>query len=231
MGQENEIATQAGLPAIRLVPGTISRMMEGSFLNATNLPCAGSLETGITFDEAEFKEALRSIRRTYFAQLPLFRNLNGNDFGERLRRLMNDRSGNNQEFADRLGVSIGYVQVMLDEPFIISNPSARLLKRMAVLLGVSVGSLLGETRDADPIWVQNHASWRSWIRENPSVEANVALEVWDQSQADYHPPSRRSSILSFRDARKPMTTVDWDKRYKQRLSGRAKEHEPQTSFL
>jgi len=32
VGQENEIATQAGTPAIRLVPPKMSRMMEGSFM-------------------------------------------------------------------------------------------------------------------------------------------------------------------------------------------------------
>lgn len=231
VGQENEIATQAGLPAIRLVPEKISRMMEGSFLKAKNLRYTGSLATGIAFDESEFKEALRSIQIAYFAQLPLFRNLNGNDFGERLRRLISERSGNSQDFADRLGVSLGYVQVMQDEPFVISNPSARLLKRMALLLGVSVGYLLGETRDADPIWLQSHASWRSWMRDNPTVEANVAVELWDQWKAEYHPAARTPSILSFRDGQKAMTVIDWDKRYKQRLNRKAKDDEPQTTLF
>src|SRR6202020_3365944 len=36
VGQENEIATQAGVPAIRLVPQGLSRMMIGSFAKATN---------------------------------------------------------------------------------------------------------------------------------------------------------------------------------------------------
>jgi transcriptional regulator with XRE-family HTH domain len=137
----------------------------------------------------------------------------------------------NQEFADKLGVSIGYVEVMLSEPFVISNPSARLLTRMAVLLDVSVGYLLGETRDTDPIWVQSNASWRSWMRENLSVETNVAFEIWDEWKADHRRPSRTSSLLSFRDPQKPMTAVDWDKRYKQGLNEKAKDHELQKSLF
>lgn len=37
VGQENEIATQAGRPAIRLIPSKLSRMMKGSFLSAIDI--------------------------------------------------------------------------------------------------------------------------------------------------------------------------------------------------
>ena len=50
VGQENEIATQACVPAIRLVPDKLSRMMGGSFIRATDITYAGSLESGITID-------------------------------------------------------------------------------------------------------------------------------------------------------------------------------------
>ena len=42
VGQENEIATQAGLPAIRLLGDTVSRMLRGSFLQAIDIPLTGT---------------------------------------------------------------------------------------------------------------------------------------------------------------------------------------------
>src|SRR5262249_11852148 len=50
VGQENEIATQAGVPAIRIAPAKLSRMMGGSFLQAIDVSYDGSLETEIHID-------------------------------------------------------------------------------------------------------------------------------------------------------------------------------------
>ena len=47
VGQENEIATQAGVPAIRLVNSQVSRMMLGSFLRSFDVQYTGSLKEGI----------------------------------------------------------------------------------------------------------------------------------------------------------------------------------------
>src|SRR6266852_3732892 len=45
VGQENEIATQAGIPAVRLIPQRgVSRMMLGSFVRAINVRYEGTLE-------------------------------------------------------------------------------------------------------------------------------------------------------------------------------------------
>ncbi|MGB6870389.1 MAG: helix-turn-helix transcriptional regulator, partial [Acidobacteriaceae bacterium] len=44
VGQENEIATQAGVPAIRLINPQVSRMMLGSFVKSFDIQYSGSLK-------------------------------------------------------------------------------------------------------------------------------------------------------------------------------------------
>jgi len=68
-------------------------MMSGSFLHAIDVEYSGTLESGINFDGQDIVKALRQIRKTYFRHRALFRGMNGNDFGERLRTLLDDRSG------------------------------------------------------------------------------------------------------------------------------------------
>ena len=60
-----------------------------------------------------------------------FCGVNGNDFGKRLRALLDDRSGDYQGFAADLGVNLLYVESLMNEPFTVSNPSARLLSGWA----------------------------------------------------------------------------------------------------
>jgi len=179
VGQENEIASQSGVPAIRLVPKTISRMMVGSFLMSTDIPFDGSLETGIVLDSEKLKSALHQIRETYFRHRALYRGMNGDAFGDRLRKLVDDRCGNYEQFAHDLGISLSYLHSLLEEPFAVSNPSARLLKRMGLRLGERVGYLIGESEETDPIWIESHASWRAWIEKTPGVEASTALRIKD----------------------------------------------------
>lgn len=144
VGQENEIATQAGLPSLRLIPKAISRMMSGSFLQAIDVEYSGTLESGIVFDGHDVVRALTEIRKTYFRHRALFRGMNGNDFGDRLRKLMDGRSGDYIGVASDLGINLLYLESLMTEPFAVSNPSARLLRRMGLLLNVSVGYLLGK---------------------------------------------------------------------------------------
>src|SRR6266852_1221021 len=89
VGQENEIATQAGVPAIRLIPTQeISRMMIGSFVRAIDIKYSGSLETGISFGANELSRSFQEIRRIYFRHRALYRGLNKDSFGNRLKRLV-----------------------------------------------------------------------------------------------------------------------------------------------
>jgi transcriptional regulator with XRE-family HTH domain len=215
VGQENEIATQAGQSAIRLVPTSISRMMKGSFINATNIEYGGTLSGNIDFNEEELLEALRAIRRSHFRRQAFYKNLNGHDFGERLRKLINERSGDYEKFADDVGINLSYLHALIQEPFNVSNPSVKLLKRIAALLGESVGYLVGEKEMADPIWISSEASFREWVDASPQVPAGEAFRMRDIWRDEYRLSKNQPMSVSFRRSTEPMTVADWDRRYKQ----------------
>ena len=215
VGQENEIATQSGLPGIRLAPSGVSRMMSGSFLNSINVEYTGSLKDGISFDKEEVRSALISIRRIYFKHRALYKNLNGVTFGKRLRKLVDERGGNYQIVAEDLGVSLPYLNVLMDEQVVVSNPSATLLKRMAVLLGTSVAYLVGESEETDPVWVESHATWRRWA-ESTKVDAGAALSIKDEWRHEYRQNRGQQTTASFRQSVRTMSVVDWDRLYQDR---------------
>lgn len=217
VGQENEIATQAGVPAIRLIPEGLSRMMVGSFIRAIDIPYTGSLDEGVVFDFEKFRNALKEIRQLYFRNRAFYRGLNGDSFGKRLRRLIDDRcKGNDPQFADDVGISIVYLQKLISEPFAVSNPSAKLLKRIGHRLGERVGYLLGESEESDPVWIQSHMSWRSWIDKTEGIDASVALTIRDTWRREYAMLRRdQVSVASFRKSVPLMRESDWDKRYQE----------------
>jgi transcriptional regulator with XRE-family HTH domain len=214
VGQENEIATQAGVPAIRLVNPGVSRMMLGSFVKSIDIQYRGSLQEGIFFDGEEFARALREIVRLHYHHGALYSGMNGNDFGPRLKKLVDERALDNRAFAEGLGVSLDYVQAMMVEPISVSNPSARLLKRMSILLGESVGFLLGEKEQDDEIYRESKESFFAWVGESEeSVDARTALGIFDDWKAEYFARKVESSPVSFRDEVRPMGKVDWDQKF------------------
>ncbi|HTS13736.1 MAG TPA: helix-turn-helix transcriptional regulator [Candidatus Limnocylindrales bacterium] len=215
VGQENEIATQAGQSAIRLVPPSVSRMMKGSFINAKDIGYRGALSQGIEFEDEELLEALRAIRRGHFRRQAFYKNLNGQDFGERLRKLINERGGDYEKFADDVGINLSYLHALMEEPFNMSNPSVKLLKRIAALLGESVGYLVGEKEMADPVWVSSQASFREWVEANPRVPAGEAFRMRDAWRDEYKLNKNQPVSVSFRRSTQPMSVGDWDRRYKQ----------------
>lgn len=220
VGQENEIATQAGVPAIRLIPPEgLSRMMVGSFIRTTDIPYSGSLRSRIAFDEEKVREALRTIRQVRFRTSALFRGMNGDGFGKRLRRLIDDRCNADYiQFSADIGVSQMYLHKMMDEPFLVSNPSAQLLKRMAHRLGERVAFLLGEAEENDPVWTESNASWRSWIERTEGLDAAMALQIRDDWRHSYATDRReQQSCASFRNPTRLMREADWDKRYRQQV--------------
>jgi transcriptional regulator with XRE-family HTH domain len=234
VGQENEIATQAGVPAIRLVPSVISRMMSGSFIHTIDILYSGSLETQVKFSSDELRAGLAAIRKSYFRHHALYRGMNGDAFGPRLRKLIDDRSGDYDHFAADLGISLSYLHNLMEEPFAVSNPSARLLKRMALRLGERVAYLIGESEESDPVWVESNASWRSWIDKTPGVDARTALQVRDEWRHDYSTNRReQQSVASFRKPALMIREPDWDKRYrdKEKLNRRGSENAKQPSLL
>ena len=214
MGQENEIATQAGVPAIRLVNSKVSRMMLGSFVKSFDIPYTGSLEEGIFFDEEEFVRALRAIVKLHYRHGALYSSMNGNNFGPRLKKLVDERALDNKSFAEELGVSLDYVQAMMVEPISISNPSARLLERMSILLGESVGFLLGEKQQDDAIYRESKETYNAWVRESEeTVDARTAAEIFDQWKAEYFARKVESSPISLRNEVRPMQKADWDEMF------------------
>jgi transcriptional regulator with XRE-family HTH domain len=232
VGQENEIATQAGVPAIRLVPPTgLSRMMLGSFAHAIDIPYSGDLKTRVVIDDEKLRAALREIKSSFFQSHALYRKMNGEGFGRRLRKLIDDRcNGGYNQFAKDIGVSLRYLHKMMDEPFIISNPSALLLRRIAHRLGERAAFLLGEQQESDPIWVESNASWQSWIDKTPSLDARVVLQLRRDWRNEYAIEKRdqQASIASFRKSTRAMRETDWDKRYQSFQESNAKSQKQPT---
>ena len=215
VGQENEIATQAGVPAIRLLPEKgISRMMTGSFLHSWNIPYAGSLETKITFDEQRFIVALGDIRKLYFAQKALYGGVATFDFGPRLEELVNDRIGSKTDFAAKIGISPDYVDVLFVEPLVVSNPGSVLLLRMAKVLSVSVAYLLGESTADDTVFTASMSSLNKWVTETPGLDAQTIFSMRDTWTEQYY-LNRQPSLQSQRNGQKPMTKADWNALYMQ----------------
>ena len=216
VGQENEIATQAGLPAIRLMPKGISRMMSGSFVNAIDVPYSGSLKGQVLLDLNAVKEAFDGIRKEHFRLRALYKNTDGNAFGPRLRKLINERCGDYRQLASELGISVSYLNALMEEQFTISNPSARLLRRMAVRLGATVGYLIGDSEETDPIYVETHASFMRWINSS-EVDAKIAWSVRAEWRQEYGMNRSELTTASFRKSFTALTEVDWDQRYQRRL--------------
>jgi transcriptional regulator with XRE-family HTH domain len=217
VGQENEIITQAGLPAIRLVPSGISRMMGGSFLDAVDIEYAGRLDTGV---QEKLIAALEEIRIKVFEQRALYRRTT-DDFRIRLSTLIKDRCGNNLTFSRRLGVSIRYVDALLNEPLGVSNPSAQLLKRMSIILHVSVGFLLGETEETDPVWTESMANWNEWACNSRGLDASVVVALRNEWRDRFREERKlESGPMSTRPGgqiRKAMSIDDWQTRYSERM--------------
>jgi transcriptional regulator with XRE-family HTH domain len=148
--------------------------------------------------------------------------MKGDDFGSRLKRLVDERARDNKAFAEELGVSLDYVQAMMVEPISISNPSARLLERMSIRLGESVSFLLGEKQQDDAIYRESKESHNAWVRESEeSVDARTAAEIFDSWKKDYFEREVESSPISLRAEVSPMRKVDWDEMFR-----RAKANKP-----
>lgn len=235
VGQENEIATQSGVPAIRLIPEQgISRMMIGSFIDAIDIKYSGTLETGIAFSAKDLQAALQEIRKIYFRRRAMDRGLNMDAFGGRLKRLIDDRCGGDYiQFSSDLGISLAYLHNLMKEPFAVSNPSARLLGRIAVRLGERVAYLLGESEENDPVWIESNTSWRQWIDNAAGIGARDALELRDQWRNDYRLArrSQESSSASFRNSQIPMREIDWDKQYQKKTKNQGGKNATQGKLI
>ncbi len=236
VGQENEIATQAGVPAIRLIPQKpISRMMLGSFARAIGIQYEGTLQSEIKLPRDTLLKALQETRYLYFRHRAFYRGGYSEAFGIRLRRLILTRCGGDYaQCADDLGISLNYLHKMMDEPFSVANPGARLLARIARRLSTSVGYLLGESEVTDPIYVASNASWRQWADKSSGIDLATGLQIRDKWRSDYDMWVRtrgEATIASFRNAPKEMQVEDWDQLYQATMKAKGGQHPIQTKLL
>jgi hypothetical protein len=123
----------------------------------------------------------------------------------------------------------------MEEPFAVTNPSARLLRRMAILLCVNVGHLLGESIETDPVLTASNATWHSWVGQTEGLDARIAVEIrteWvEQHRKEWQ---QRRSLRSERSigAREAMQELDWEERYQLRTRkslGLGQEEKPRLS--
>jgi hypothetical protein len=200
-------------------------MMSGSFLQSKDIEYSGDLAAGIEFSRDELIKALQDIRTVIFNHRALYKGMQWDDFHSRLRDLIQDRCGNNTTFANQLGVDIRYVEALLQEPLTVSNPSAQLLKRMSIVLHVSVGFLLGETEETDPVWVESMATWHEWARNSKGLDGALVVAVRDEWREQFRENRKlESSPISPRrrpsgdgNFRRGMSVDDWSTCYKKRV--------------
>jgi hypothetical protein len=218
VGQENEIATQAGIPAIRLIPAqSVSRMILGSFVRAINVSYQGSLESSITIPGNDFLQALQEIRKICVRHRAFYHDLDGEIFGIRLKELIADRCGGDYIlFADDVGITREYLHVLMGEPLSVSNPGAILLGRIAARLCTNVGYLLGESEITDPIFLESNANWVKWAYSSSGADLSMGLHLRDKWCNDFQArvcAHGEASVASFRSELKVMEVKDWDELY------------------
>lgn len=234
VGQENEIATQAGVPAIRLIPDKgMSRMMLGSFICAIDVPYTGNLATGIHINQEDLTQAFQEVRRLHFRHRALYRGLGIVGFGDRLKRLIDDRCGSDyRQLADELGIRHTYLLSLINEPFSVSNPSGRLLVRIAARLGERVAFLLGESEEQDPVWVESNESWGKWMEEGEDIDGTIAYRLRKKWRTEYLLARREQlSTASFRNSAKLMKVEDWEREYRKVSKGRSGPGSGQRSLV
>ncbi len=225
VGQENEIATQAGIPAIRLIPQRgVSRMMLGSFVRAINVRYEGTLESSIKIPRDEVRKALQETRKICVRHRAFYHDLKGETFGIRLKHLIVDRcNGDYTLFSDDLGITREYLHVLMDEPLSVSNPGAILLARIATRLCTRIEYLLGEAEITDPIYLESNATWLNWAYSSSGIDLAIGLQMRDKWCDDFQAHVRargEASVASFRSQLKVMDVKDWDELYQKTAKGK-----------
>ena len=215
VGQENEISAQAGVPVIRLLPSKISRMMTGSYVRAFDMAFEGSLKDRISFDHGVLKEHLKRVRVEHFQLRAYYKGMNGNVFREHLETLLHSRGVDAPKLAERIGSSVEYVEAMCRENIAISNPSIRLLKRIARQFDVSV-SYLVEEKQPDHVLEDSERAWRSWLSERADVDGRIAVRIWNDWKENYALNVQVHGAATEKAHRltlESMSAAAWDRKY------------------
>ena len=106
---------------------------------------------------------------------------------------------------------------------------------MSLTLGVSVGFLLGETFETDPVLTESLATWNKWVEDTPGLDAAIANRI----KKDWHDEYGRGrkqmagSTSSFRNTVGAMREGDWDSRYQEatRVKGNNRDRAKQTGLF
>jgi hypothetical protein len=123
---------------------------------------------------------------------------------------MHDR----RQFADQIGIGMNGLEALFAEPLLVSNPGAILLRKMARVLNVSVGHLLGESAAEDVVYVASLASWKQWVNDTDGLDAKIAFGIREKWIEEYE-LKRDMMNESSQKAEEPMSKADWAARYAQ----------------
>ena len=59
-------------------------------MKSFDIQYTGNLKEGIFFDDEDFTKALRSVVKLHYSHGALYSSMNGNDFGPRLKKLVDE---------------------------------------------------------------------------------------------------------------------------------------------
>jgi cobalamin-dependent methionine synthase I len=87
------------------------------------------------------------------------------------------------------------------------------------LLNVSVGYLLGESFETDPVLRESLGTWNSWVDSTPGLDAGIANRIKKDWQEDYGRSRKQAtaSLTSQRANNGVMGSADWDKKYQETM--------------
>ena len=139
VGQELNMALESLLPVVFLAPaGTpISRMARGVPSFTVELEYASNAQL-----RERLGRALQELRPRLQARRAALRELDANVTGAKIRAQRRRRGISRAQLAAATGLTIGGIELLEQSPDRESDPSLTQLRRVAAVLGVSVGDLV-----------------------------------------------------------------------------------------
>jgi transcriptional regulator with XRE-family HTH domain len=204
-GQELEIATQAGISVILLIPNgtTVSRMVHGSYARLRV----------VRFDtDDELREGFQGALRELFNDLVLRAHATPGGIGERVRVLRNRRGLTLDTVAVRAGLTRHAIERLEREDELAENPSVTTLRRLADTLGTSVSYLTDGIKprleDTDDVIRRSKLSFDQFVRRE-NIAISRVESVWRKFQKEY--VEGRQNVADARA--EPATDEDWERRF------------------
>ena len=124
--------------------------------------------------------------------------MNGNDFGPRLKKLVDERARDNKTFAEELGVSLDYLQAMMVEPIAVSNPSPAGGANQPIAGRERRISPWGEAARRCDLYCESKENFNAWVRESAdNVGALMAAQNF-RPNGNHPVAPARSRAVRFR---------------------------------